>query len=179
MNLAGAILALLLAYPRHAEDAAEPALARVGRLADHADSIALVSLAATCQGPWRDTECRRRWRGSPVSLAALLARTAYEETGLSARIHRGECRPGECDGGAARGPLWERIDASPEGTLAGAWAATLIYSGAAWYCRDSEDWRAGAVSAYATGSSCAWSGAPDRVDGWRRAERYLRRCWAG
>lgn len=185
MPLRGAILALLLSYPRAAEDASEPALHRVNRLADMADGIALASRRATCTGQWAGFPCRRRWADSPESLAALLAATAFGETGLSARLQRGACRPHECDHGAARGSwqvhavgpvsgaLWRRIGPGVDGVRAGAWAAALMYSAAAGACRPQG--AVGTVSAYATGYSCQWTGARRRAASWWSAEAKIRR----
>jgi hypothetical protein len=187
MDLLAAITALLLSYTPHGDDRSESALARANRMADMGAAIHLVTLAATCSAPFDFDGCQRRWSGSPVALAALLARTAHDETGLSHRIHEGRCYAYECDRGAARGPwqvhavgpvsreLWNAIDRTPAGTLAGAWAATLIYSGARNQCRGT---RIGTISAYATGYSCGWSGAARRERGWTRAESTLRAACA-
>lgn len=46
------------------------------------------------------------WQGSKHELAAILLTIAWHESTLSLRIHRGQCRPMECDRGRARSP-WQ------------------------------------------------------------------------
>ncbi len=118
--------------------------------------------------------CARLWQGSPRRLAFLLLTQAYFETRLAAHIHDGRCRvsAGECDGGRAtslwqlhHGPQlskerWTQLSGtSLQATTLAAYEAARALSRGHNHCRSV----VGAVSLYATGSTCNWAPAKKRV----------------
>ncbi len=103
MNFASAILAALLALPRHFSDADEPSADRLARLAVVAESIGQACDVATCtQQP---PECVPLYHGR-VALAGAMISMAFFESTFSRHVHVGECLAHECDKGAAVG-LWQ------------------------------------------------------------------------
>lgn len=163
------ILALLLTFPAHWDDRhTETPEARRARVEVVAQAIDEAVRATP-------------WPGSKRELAALLAVTADGESGgLALRIHAGKCRPKECDHGRAVSlwqlhasklvPLeeWERMGGTDlEATTLAAMAAARVYLSHRKACGDLR----GAISLYATGSTCDWSGADDRLKGVNRALR--------
>lgn len=129
-------------------------------------------------------ECLPLWRGSPRRLAFLLLTQAYFETRLAVHIHEGKCRVriGECDAGRATslwqlhaGPqlsrsLWRKLSGTDLiATTGAAFEAARALSRGRNHCRSVE----GAVSLYATGKTCSWRPAAQRVNFLTRlVERY-------
>lgn len=118
--------------------------------------------------------CTPLWHGSARSLAFLLLAQAYFETRLAAHIHQGNCRIrlGECDGGKAaslwqlqHGPhlskeRWQRLQGDDlAATSLAAYEAARVLSRGRNHCGS----QVGAVSLYATGSTCSWEPAKKRV----------------
>lgn len=94
MDLAAALLAIMLAWPAPAD---EPNVDRVAWLTTVAAAIEEAALEATCTHQGADHTCKPSWPGAADELATLLAVKAYRESGLRQRIARGECKPYECD----------------------------------------------------------------------------------
>jgi len=183
-HLAQAILALLLAFPRHGLDLHEPDADRRARLTMVARSIEAATDAATCSGGSRDVYCTPEWSGSREDLAAVLVMLAELESGLARHVQEGRCRIkiGECDSGRAVSPwqlqrtrrvsprVWLLMRSGGEvGTrIAAVQAASAVGAGFA-RCKDVE----GAVAAYARGLGCKWEHAPKRVAFYRRVRARL------
>jgi len=167
------LLAILLSLQPFSGDS-ETTDQREARLGIVSDAISGMSERASCTGSFaKDEGCSRVWDGSPKELAMLLVTIGYHETHFSKRIHEGRCLVGECDGGAARGlwqlhqsslcpwKAWSQItDASPKATRLGAYSAAAVLGLGARKCKGSIE---GAISIYATGSSCTWKGAKARM----------------
>lgn len=183
-HLAQAILALLLAFPRHGLDLHEPDADRRARLTEVALATEAATDAATCSGGSRDVYCVPEWSGSREDLAAMLVMLAELESGLAKHVHEGRCRVklGECDGGRAVSP-WQvqrtrRLSArvwalmrsgGAVGTRLAALQAASAVGSAFARCKDVE----GAVAAYARGLGCKWEHAPKRVAFYRRVRARL------
>lgn len=151
-----ALLSWFLNQPVHSTDTSEPD--RLSRLSQVSEAIGVVSA------------------GNRL-LAATLAVMAVEESGLRRDVHHGECPALLCDRGRARG-LWQlhRHPVVPRDVWMG-WAgdeysntlsaatqaAAMLRAGFA-RCGTQE----GAISYYATGGSCRWTGASDRAEKARR-----------
>lgn len=118
--------------------------------------------------------CTPLWHGSARILAFLLLAQAHFETRLAAHIHRGKCRTrlGECDGGKAaslwqlqHGPhlpkeRWKRLQGDDlSATTLAAYEAARVLSRGRNHCGS----LTGAVSLYATGKTCSWKPAEERV----------------
>jgi hypothetical protein len=151
--------------PWHA-DIAEPATERAERL-DLAKAEAVAR-----------AEEEERWQGSRRMLAALVLSIGWHETRF-ARVAPVACpTPGGCD----RGRAWHyyqthTVDEMREDGWLGLSVATreairVLRQGAAHCGGSGRDRLLGAVSIYATGKTCHWSGADERV---RLAERIVRR----
>lgn len=131
--------------------------------------------------------CKRIWPDSRKSLAILLVEQAVSESDLSHRIQDNECRLeiGECDArrswdydekrprytqrafslwqlqyfGDIPTAHWEVIRTGRPGTAHAAWHAARRLSSARRDCSDIQ----GAISRYATGNGCEWSGSQKRL----------------
>lgn len=112
-------------------------------------------------------------------LAAMLVAVGHHETRFSERFALGRCRPGECDGGRARGyyQLWRVSCRRLFAVKVGSAEALRVSTGCAarlldvaWLeCRKRSGRGVyGALSRYAVGHGCSWSGAE------RRRETYDR-----
>lgn len=129
-------------------------------------------------------ECLPLWHGSARRLAFLLLTQAYFETRLAVHIHEGKCRVnlGECDGGRATSlwqlhagsqlskAHWRKLSGtSLVATTGAALEAARALSRGRNHCRSMK----GAVSLYATGKTCSWRPAEQRVNFLTRlSERY-------
>ena len=167
------LLLLLLGFQAYSGDTESPT-EREARMTLIADAITDASEHATCTGAYvTDTECKVQWTAGVKELQALLTVIGYRETRFSQHVHEGKCKAntGECDGGKARSPwqlhmtgftprdTWQKInEATKESTDLAAWSAAQILSYSYQHCRSIE----GAISLYATGSNCTWSGAKYR-----------------
>lgn len=180
-----AILAALLAGGPAYEERSEPPAVRVERLRGYAIAINDAVKRAICYGR---TECTPVWAGPPETLAALLIVKAKEESGLLGRIAEGRCRRNECDAMVVRGKVvhrsiglwqlqagyvpqeeWEKL---PGNVRLQAWHAARVLGRGYDYCKGSVT---GAVSIYATGKTCKWSGAAPRVRRAKKIEATLRK----
>ncbi len=148
-------------------------------------AIAAATAEATCAPEWGIAECVPIWplkkRGT---LAGLTVGLGYFESGFLERIGASRCRKDECDavklpGGRvvhlARG-YWQvhqtgllTFDEWREARGSEAWPtfvqarlAIRVIVAAAGKCRHAEGEVGGAISAFATGGRCYWSGAPGR-----------------
>lgn len=118
---------------------------------------------------------------SYVDAAALLATGGYESGFVSVIVTGGDCAKAgfSCDSGKARGVWQEHAEAcreayrykagSEDSTRAEARCAIGLIRGAEARCHS----LGGAYSLYATGHSCHWSGAAERVRATYRIEREL------
>lgn len=183
-HLAQAILVLLLAFPRHGLDRAEPEPERRARLGAVAMATASAVDAATCTGSAADVYCTPEWAGSREDLAAMLVMLAELESGLAKHVQEGRCRVklGECDSGRAVSPwqvqrtrrtsdrVWQlmRTGDGPGLRIAALRAASAVSGGLA-RCKSVD----GAVAAYARGGGCSWKPAEKRVAYYRRLRAKL------
>jgi hypothetical protein len=156
------VFAWLMAQPMHVTDLDEPEFNEPDRLS----RMSQIAEAVTIVGD-----------GSRITVATLLV-TMKRESAFRWDVQSGNCpsasRPkSECDGGAARGlAQLHRPSAYPKErwmSWAGPEYLNLVYSltqakamidGAFSSCRSLE----GAISRYATGNLCYWSGAQERAD---------------
>lgn len=131
-----------------------------------------------------DRSCSPVWYGSPKDLAFLLLTQAYFETRLAAHIHAGACRVklGECDGGKAASlwqlhhgrqlskERWKKLSGTSfPPTARAAYEAARALGRGRNHCRS----MAGAISLYATGKTCSWAPAQQRLKfSARLSEKY-------
>lgn len=172
-------MALLRAHVWHEDVAEEGRAERLGVIAEATESAVL---RATCAGQWPGLGCRRIWMGTRSRMAALLAMKAIEESGLGRRIHAGQCRGAECDWGTSIG-LWQvkRPRWMPEKQWRGLAGVDLVSTTeAAWYAARVLAWARrrcgtdeGAIAMYATGGSCEWKGAAERIEATVEIERRI------
>jgi hypothetical protein len=160
---------------------------RLARLETIAQAINDATLFAVCAkdarplpplpGEAKEEEgqpCTPVWRGDARQLAFLLLTQAYFETRLARHVHEGRCRvsQGECDSGRATslwqlqagGHLpkerWEKLSgADRAATTHAAFEATRALSRGRNHCGN----LSGAISLYATGRTCKWQPAQERV----------------
>lgn len=180
------LLAAALTFtPWHGDQESEAE--RHDRLETIAEAINIATLNAVCadgapdlpalegvEVVENDEPCRPLWRGDVRELAFLLLTQAYFETHLAQHVHEGNCRVhlGECDGGKAAslwqiqyGPHlakenWEKLKgADLAATANAAFEASRALSRGRNYCGST----AGAISLYATGRTCGWKPAMQRV----------------
>jgi hypothetical protein len=120
---------------------------------------------------------------SPREWAALLLTIGYHESTFSLRIHRGECKPHECDRGKARSawqlhknlytaPLWDQLHGI-EHTAVQVRAASDALKRAYFTCsRSGVPWLQATLNGYA-GRRCSaeWPGLDQRVSTFNRLSR--------
>ena len=140
---------------------------------------------ATCDDGTRKN-CVSIWPGTSQELTALLITTGWWESRFAKHIHEDRCRGFECDAFKLPGgrviyrakstwqvqssPLvpikvWRTIGGSDlESTTRAALAATRVLSMARTRCGEvNGDWVASTISLYATGRTCRWPKAHNRV----------------
>lgn len=137
----------------------------------------LAAIAAAIADVSRDApRPQREW-------AALLLTIGYHESTFSLRIHRGECRPHECDRGRARSawqlhknlftePVWEQLHGI-EHTAVQVRAASDALKRAYFTCsRSGVPWLQATLNGYA-GRRCSsqWPGLDQRVATFNRLQR--------
>lgn len=119
----------------------------------------------------------------PREWAALLLTIGYHESTFSLRIHRGECKPHECDRGRARSawqlhknlftePVWEQLH-GVENTAVQVRAASDALKRAYFTCsRSGVPWLQATLNGYA-GRRCSsqWPGLDQRVVTFNRLQR--------
>lgn len=175
MNVAKLLVILLWLPPYYAdEEAPEAREARLGRVA-----VAIHSAGAslTCAAADAEDDCRPKWRRSRTELELLLLTQGFWESRYARHVHRGNCLPHECDEGRARSPwqlqrgghlgpeVWLKINDDTQGaTSLAALHAGIALSRAYSRCRTVP----GAVSMYATGKRCTWSGTAERLSWLKR-----------
>lgn len=120
---------------------------------------------------------------SPREWAALLLTIGYHESTFSLRIHRGQCKPHECDRGKARSawqlhknlytaPLWDQLHGI-EHTVVQVRAASDALKRAYFTCgRSGVPWLQATLNAYA-GRRCSaeWPGLDQRMSTFNRLSR--------
>jgi hypothetical protein len=189
-----AILALLLSYAPWHEDAKREAPGdRAARMAVLADGIHEATVRATCQGL---EPCTPIWPGPATELAAALARIGWFESRYASHVHAGRCRRYECDATKLKNgriifratstwqlqssrlvPMaeWRTLaGTAQEPTSRAAWAAARVLAASYTRCAmPGQDGLVGAVSLYATGRTCRWPRAAQRVSLIRRDAKRL------
>lgn len=159
--------------PVYFEDRAEPELKAV-QLADMATAI---EQAATLHKP--PGVGVKDWE-------ALLALVAWHESTNSLRIHRGDCKPHECDGGRARGPWqqhrngrsekdWNALQGIENVTFQAETASIQLRRGFLACKGTKAPWLTATLNNYA-GKACdapAWPGRVDREETWTKIRRRL------
>lgn len=187
------ILLTLLSFQPHYQDR-ETWEEREARMTQLAEDITYAVDVATCTDQPKD--CKRSWPLDRKSLAMALVTQAKHESDLAAHIHRNECdlKKGECDARRELTPGtgevryiqqsfslwqmkkfndipekdWEQISAGISGTrVAALYAAKRLGS----HYRGCQETLAGAFSRYATGNSCYWARAGERVATWETLMR--------
>ena len=173
------LLSFQAAYGDHESDEQ-----RAARMSTIANAIADATEHATCTGSYfGDENCERAWHGDALELEALLVTIAGFESSFSRRIHEGHCLPGECDSGLAKSlwqlhagelvpmSVWSEIGAATaESTALAAYSAAKVLGYSADRCGGSIE---GAISMYATGSTCHWAGATKRVRACEKIQAQL------
>lgn len=120
----------------------------------------------------------------PREWAALLLTIGYHESTFSLRIHRGECKPHECDRGKARSawqlhknlytaPIWDQLHGI-EHTQVQVRAASDALKRAYFTCsRSGVPWLQGTLNAYA-GRRCSsqWPGLDRRISTFNHLSRF-------
>jgi hypothetical protein len=173
MSIATILLKILLSFQAAYGDH-ESAEQREARMSIIADAVVDASEHATCSGVYEgDVGCEVIWHGDVAALEALLVTLAGFESNFSRRIHEGHCLPGECDSGHAKSlwqlhagelvpmSVWSEIGAATtESTALAAYSAAKVLGYSADRCGGSIE---GAISMYATGSTCHWAGAAKRA----------------
>jgi hypothetical protein len=120
----------------------------------------------------------------PREWAALLLTIGYHESTFSLRIHRGECKPHECDQGRARSawqlhknlftaPIWDQLHGI-ENTAVQVRAASDALKRAYFTCsRSGVPWLQATLNAYA-GRRCSseWPGLNQRASTFGRLSRF-------
>lgn len=178
-------------YPKGTDP--EDQVARDRRFQIIAEAVNTVVRNATCQDVEPEKKCVAWWPSDQGDrLAAMLVTLAWYESKFMLRIHESRCNSDECDSFTMAGgqighrarSLWQvhfnpyvvskqdweglRGSSLEATTKAATAAARVLVAGRAGCARGrSKGWEYGAVSAYATGSSCKWSGASDRVKTYR------------
>jgi hypothetical protein len=119
----------------------------------------------------------------PREWAALMLAVGYHESTFSLRIHRGDCKPHECDRGRARSawqlhknlftePVWEQLHGI-ENTAVQVRAASDALRRAYYTCsRSGVPWLQGTLNGYA-GRRCSsqWPGLEQRTTTFTRLQR--------
>lgn len=174
-SLSAGVLAALLALPTYVEDRA-PELAESKRA-----QLTSIAAAVTAEAMQQRVAAAPDW-------AALLLTIGWHETGFSLRIHQGECKRWECDGGKARGPWqnhaygdaathWERMHGLEHVALQTRVASNTLLRGH-YTCRGkARSWFAGVVNGFA-GRDCSnsWPGLAARESTWQRLRVAIRRA---
>jgi hypothetical protein len=166
------LLAILIALPPWHGDTEQPE-ARGVRL--HRIAVAIDEAATTLTAGKRPL-----WRGGEAELEWLLVSQGFWESRFAQHVHEGRCRKHECDHGRSRsvwqlqmgghlGPeTWHKLNSD-------SWTSTrlaALHAGRALaLCKRKCRTTHGAVSMYATGSRCNWSGAKRRLDWMARQRR--------
>lgn len=152
----------------HEIDREEHPIARRARLDEVTNEVLLV------------TEYHKnRWKGDPRMLAAIVLAIGQFETRY-ASLAPVECvGPGDCDNGKAwhywqtHTPHERRTDGQLGLFVAAQDAVTAVIRGANYCGGEGEKRLLGAISLYATGKSCDWSGARERLALARKLSRKL------
>lgn len=124
----------------------------------------------------------------PREWAALMVTIAYQESGLSLRIHRGDCyiKKGECDRGLARGvfqlhryaeavPTWDQMHGLDNIGIQARVASARLRRGY-YTCRGGTDWLVATINGFA-GRRCGsvWPGLESRVATYRAVLKAMSR----
>lgn len=182
------IAAQVASLPLWHQDSDEEEEHRAWRIDNVARGVALAADLATCTGDWRDEEdCEPAWPVErKLELVGALISQGWWESRYAQHVHEGRCRVhiGECDGGKARSPWqiqtsalvtdvewYDMLGAGEEPTEIAARCAARILAVGLKRCGSLE----GAISSYATGRTCKWSKAADRVRHARRMTEELTR----
>lgn len=174
-DVTGALLALLLSFPRYGTDT-ETNEGRVQRLGVVSVAIERAAQRATCTEEYAVEGCKKVWYRSPRELRMALVVVGKFESNFAQHIHEGRCRRFECDGGRAHSPWqvhWSRHvpqkdwvgmhAATQEATDLAAWHAAGVLSRMQG-CPDST----GMFSLYVTGVSCNHPGGEERAKLYKR-----------
>lgn len=190
MVLAMLVIAAVVAWAAQAFGA-EPLRTAIGRLPvyfeDRAEKDAKAAqLDAMADAIEYATETHKPPGVGVKDWNALLALIAWHESTNSLRIHRGDCKPQECDGGKARGPWqqhrngrteedWERLHGLDNVGFQAATASQQLRRGFL-TCKGSKTpWLTATLNNYA-GKACdapEWPGRTDREETWTKIRRRL------
>lgn len=169
-GLASAILVALSTLPATYGEGEEPEEreARLGRIAAAIE----------------DASTDPNWPGTRLELAAALVTKAWWESGLALRVHRAGPRKDKSGFSISLWSLhsWRLVPHSEwktlgglEGTEQSAKVAARVLSFARERCGATRrNWAFATFSLYATGRTCSWKGARDRVWTYRRVLEQLK-----
>lgn len=179
------LLSAMVAMSLSSHPASEPPQGILARLATIAHAHEQAAQLATCLDGALPG-CEPTYPGTTAEAAAMGLTVAWFESGFAERVQRGTCRPSECDAvRLANGSVFHRarglhqLHASPMVSYAewsqaagdgygpavtSAYAAIRVLGFYRKRCGSVE----GAFAGYATGRSCRWSGAPERLRTYRR-----------
>lgn len=149
---------------------------RMNRLSNIAVAIDDASSKATCTDKYlQDPTCKKIWQRPKQDLALMLVTQGFWESRFAEHVDKNRCRIsiGECDHGRAKtvwqiqrghwvsDERWKKLqDGTLEGTIEAANVAAETLSLAGSRCGWTNE---GTISLYATGKTCNWKGAPERV----------------
>lgn len=146
------VIDVLRSMPVHRTDIDEPLKERALRLKRIADAVNHVS--------------------KTTDEAALLLTVGRYESGFARSVGKGD-RTG--DDGKAWG-YWQSWDSDARGPVEvqAEYAIEHLRKAGNYCSARGHDWVSGAVSLYATGSTCEWDGASERVETWKSIVRRMR-----
>lgn len=148
-----------------------------------ARAVSQAASRASCTGIYSEAKCEPVWLGSETKLAALIVTKGWWESRFASNVHRGKCRPDQCDPmrvgkviiHKARSPwqlqrtgysesMWANlVGAELKPTRNAAWVAAKILSEGKRRCRSYY----GALAWYGV-QRCDWSGASGRYTTYKK-----------
>jgi hypothetical protein len=190
LTLQKILFAILLTLPQYENDSnIETPSQHQDRLETFSNAIAQASHESVCENNNNAAYC---WHGSELELSMLLISKAWHETRFSQHIHAGKCNPGECDTvwktlinpkthAQIRYAAYYKARSNwqihrnytyvsqeewhnmPGTSLLSTKTSAIVAARMLGFSFDRCKTISGAISLYATGKSCKWSGARNRV----------------
>lgn len=181
------LAALLVGLPAFYRDVETPEEREMRMVTVVAPALVDVASEATCSGAYATVECKKLWPGTKLDLVLMLVTKGWWESRFAVHVQAGKCGPRECDAykdhytkkivhraasyfqvqatGLVPMKEWRTLTGLDyEPTRRAAWAAAKVASASRNRCaRSPGSWEFVTVSAYASGRSCSWRGAHQRV----------------